>query len=56
MSTYEPSREVKRIAEWLIAMGQGGLAKDLLSGKHWEWNPRDVQARRSLTARTGPKR
>ena len=37
---YEPSREAKRIAEWLRAMGQGGLANDLLRGVHWDWNPK----------------
>lgn len=51
---YEPNREARRIAEWLIAMGQGQLAKDVLAGLHWEWNPHDRNAARK-NARTGPR-
>ena len=56
---YEPSREARRIADWLIANNQGDLAKRLLGGEHWEWNPNEVArfgTNKSGNARTGSRR
>jgi len=55
--SYEPTREVKRIAEWLRAMGRSDLAKDILIGAHWEWIPGAGHQAKSgnATARTGQR-
>lgn len=53
MTEFEPNREAKRIAEYLRALGHYDLAKDVLLGLHWEWNP---NAREGSRREDGKKR
>ncbi|HLK41824.1 MAG TPA: hypothetical protein VKV34_00675 [Thermoleophilia bacterium] len=53
----EPSRELRRVAQWLAAQGQGDLGDRILKGEHWEWNPNDrLGTNQRGNARTGVRR